>query len=159
MREDLRQEVMIALLEKDEQFIVDVHARKELAFYTVRVILNLAKSNTSPFYKKYRLMHQEFIEGIKPDLAVMPEDIADREVQEAIEDFTIEQINSLYWYDQELVRLYMKLGNFRALEKDTGIPFISCYKNVKKSIALLKSKVTGENKPLFNKEERAFIQK
>jgi hypothetical protein len=70
----------------------------------------------------------------------------------------IEEIDSLYWYDAEMIRLYLKLGSFRAIQEYTDIPFISCYKNIKKSLATLKKKAIEKAVPLFSKEELLFIQ-
>jgi hypothetical protein len=55
LRDDLRAEVMLILLETDERKLLDIHANGGLKFYTVRIILNLIQSKTSSFYKKYRL--------------------------------------------------------------------------------------------------------
>lgn len=68
------------------------------------------------------------------------------EMQEAI-DFdklcqsVSEQVNELYWYDRQVLQLYIKLGNYRAVEKETGIPFSSIYKTVQKAIKQIKDKV------------------
>lgn len=55
LRDDLRAEVALILLETDDQKLQEIHANKALKFYTVRIILNLIQSKTSAFYKKYRL--------------------------------------------------------------------------------------------------------
>lgn len=55
LRDDLRAEVALILLETDEQRLLTIHAAGGLKFYTVRIILNLIQSKTSAFYKKYRL--------------------------------------------------------------------------------------------------------
>lgn len=54
LREDLKAEVMLILLEKDERELQDIHRTKGLKFYAVRIILNLIQSKTSRFYKMYR---------------------------------------------------------------------------------------------------------
>lgn len=85
-------------------------------------------------------------------------DLRDREIKETIEQIAIEEVDRLYWYDAEMIRLYLKLGSFRAIEEHTGIPFISCYKNIQKSLATLKKKAIEKAEPLFSKEELSFIQ-
>lgn len=68
------------------------------------------------------------------------------DIQEAI-DFdklcqsVCEQLDGLYWYDKQILQLYIKLGNYRAVEKATGIPFSSIYKTVQKAIKQIKEKV------------------
>ncbi len=36
------------------------------------------------------------------------------------------------------LRLYLKHGNYRAIEEETGIPYSSCFKNIQKSLGILK---------------------
>lgn len=85
-------------------------------------------------------------------------DLREREIKESLEQIAMAEIDKLYWYDAEMIRLYMKHGNFRAIEKETGIPFISCYKNIKKSLATLRKIAIQKAEPLFSKEELQFIQ-
>ena len=59
LRDDLRAEVVLILLETDETKIRQLHEKGELKFYTVRIILNLIKSKTSAFFKKYRQLTVE----------------------------------------------------------------------------------------------------
>ena len=54
----------------------------------------------------------------------------------------IEEIDKLYWYNKGLIALYQRYGNFRAIEKETGIPWESCYKTIKKSFKEIKEKVS-----------------
>jgi hypothetical protein len=51
------------------------------------------------------------------------------------------QVDDLYWYDREILKLYIELGNYRAIEKKTGIPYASAYKTVQKVIKEIKQKV------------------
>jgi hypothetical protein len=55
LRDDLRAEVALILLETDERKLIDIYMGGGLRYYTVRIILNLIQSKTSSFYKKYRL--------------------------------------------------------------------------------------------------------
>src|SRR5690349_22039567 len=65
LRDDLRSEVMLILLETPEDKIRQLHEQKVLKFFTVRIIMNLIQSKTSKFYKQYR---QQFTPiGIKQD--------------------------------------------------------------------------------------------
>ena len=54
LRDDLRAEVMLILLETSEEKIKALHEKDELKYYAVRIILNLIQSKTSSFFKKYR---------------------------------------------------------------------------------------------------------
>lgn len=182
LRDDLKGEVALILCEMPEDKVIDLHAKQVFEFYVVRIILNLIQNSSNQFHKKFR---QSFVpieinghkQGFKHgedytavgkyrrafeknevDIQVTDaSDIEDREMREAIEDTAMEEINRLHWYDAELMRIYMRVGNFRAMEAETGIPYISCYKNVKKSMGILKKKAT-DAVSLFTKKELSFIQ-
>lgn len=141
LREDLKSEVILIICELPEDKIKKLHDTHELEFYTVRVILNLIKSNTSSFAKKYRSVYSD-----PTNMADHPiddiNDIVERAEKERVEDIALGEIDNLYWYKSELIKLYMELGNYRAIEEATGIPYISCYKNIKASFDEIKIKAS-----------------
>jgi hypothetical protein len=142
LRDDLKQEVMIILLETPEEKIIELNDSGGLKFYTVRVILNLMKSNTSPLFKKYRKPIEEFNERLAP--CVVDSFIPDSEMRiqkELREDRAMEFIDTLYWYDQTLVKVYLKVGNYRAMEKELDIPWESCYSTIQKVIKKVREHV------------------
>lgn len=161
LQDDLKAEVILILLQMDEDKLFALAGKNQLNFYAVRIIMNLIKSNTSPFYKKYRVInaHLDFFvtDGNKYDSDFLNRkteatvsknvckqdmyDLKDREIFELLQDRAMEAIESLYWYDRELVKLYIKFGNYRAIEKDTGIPWESCYSTIRKSIKKIQCKL------------------
>jgi hypothetical protein len=162
LQDDLRSEVMMVLLETDEAKLKGMHERGELKFYTVRVILNMIQSKTSAFYRKYRHLNKMFLEDpndIARDRqkfqivaqadppAVLVDD--ERVIKELKEERAMVAINDLYWYDREMIRLYMRLGNYRAIEKDTGIPWESCYSTIKKAIKKIRNELSIPHPLLF----------
>lgn len=153
LRDDLKMEVIAIVLEWPEDKVVKLHTNGALEYYVVRVILNQVQSSTSPFYKKYRQTYSDVTE-VKDDEC----DMADRETRESLEDLALGNINYLYWYDAEMLRTYMRLGNYRAIEKETGIPFSSCFKTIKKAVERLKCMAGVQPEPLFTKDELKQIQ-
>lgn len=167
LQDDLRSEVILILCESDEEKILNLHESGGLRYYTVRIILNLIQSSSSPFYKKYRSMFDTrdpkatqndksgidngdaYLESLLQQEAESDQEYAGqvfsilekREVKENQEDAALLAVDDLYWYDQQIVKLYMRLGNFRAIEKETGIPWESCYKTFKKACKQIKDKV------------------
>ena len=151
LQDDLRMEVLLILLESKED-IIGMHKRNELRFYAVRIILNLIKSNTSPFYKKYRGFVSEYRDDLysipedetvwtkiktvnpTPSIATRPDDLDLRLQYEQREEMVMQIIDELYWYDKEILKLYMKLGNYRAIEKETNIKWQSCYDTVQATL-------------------------
>lgn len=153
LRDDLKQEVIAVVCGWDDEKILKLHQDKVLEFYVVRVILNQIQSKSSPFHKKYRATHKELADIEVKDQSCSTA-LSERETKEALEDFALAEIDKLHWYRSGLIKLFLQVGNYRAMEKEVGIPFSSCYKNIQQSITLLRSKVfDGENKPLFSKEE------
>jgi hypothetical protein len=160
LRDDLAAEVTLILLETDPTKVVNMADANQLKFYAVRIIMNLAFSNTSPFYKKYRQRHHEFKENhllntgdhflddtstqaIRhlQSLQVAADDIEATTEQKLLEERALDAVDGLYWYDAEMVRLWMHLGNFRKMQTETRIPHTSCFKTVKKAIEEIKVKL------------------
>lgn len=56
-------------------------------------------------------------------------------------DNVANEMDGLYWYDRQILELYIKLGNYRAVQKETGIPFPSVYKTVQKAAKQIRQKV------------------
>lgn len=169
LREDLKQEVALVLLEMpDENFALI----RRVDYFAVGIIRNMICTKTSAFYKKYR--HSNFIyvdewEGDGMDrrlnVAVNKEEysLQDRLLKEELEDYTLSEIDSLYWYDSEMIKLYMRLGTFRAIQEMTGIPHVSCFKTIKKALSVLKRKMSlpphERPTPLFSRSELNQIRK
>lgn len=168
LQEDLRMEVIAIVCEWTDERIIGLHDRKELDFFVVRVILNQMQSNSSPFYKKFRQPSGEVVyeENRKEDFYTalehynrMPgnseykniflatpsfleedEQINQRQEREDKEDKAIGEVGNLHWYNAELIRLWTELGNYRAIARVTGIPHVSCFHTIRKSINELKQK-------------------
>ncbi|OOQ57159.1 hypothetical protein [Mucilaginibacter pedocola] len=137
LHDDLRAEVALILCEMPEEKIMALHQQGVLRFYAVRIILNLAQSSTSPFFKKFRASWVELENIIEPAYIEY-----DKE-KEAMLTQAITEIDNLYWYDKELLKLYLKLGSYRAMEQETGIPFESIYKTVQQACKAIRTKVTS----------------
>lgn len=136
LREDLKMEVIAAVCEWPDDKVLELHDEGKLEFYVVRVIINMLSNKYSPFFKKFRvqtlqLTNMEIAEHYAQD---------ERELREGNEDRVIRGIDSLPWYSQTMLKLYMEKGNYRALQDATGIPFISCYKTIQKAFKELKQK-------------------
>jgi hypothetical protein len=140
LRDDLRAEVVLILLETEEKKLIEIHQGGGLKFYTVRIIMNLIQSKTSLFYKLYR---QQVVEITDKFIAGEDQDFEARAAKEDLEDKAISEIDNLYWYNGEMVKLYLKYGNYRAIEENTRIPYTSAYKTIQKSLTEIKQKVLG----------------
>lgn len=138
LRDDLRSEVVLILLETPEEKIQLINEQVNgLKYYTVRVILNLIQSKTSKFYKQYRQQLAELNDRFAYEFT----DLEEREQREQVEDKAMNEIDNLYWYNKEMVRLYLQHGNYRAIEEITRIPYSSAYKTIQRSLQEIKLKV------------------
>jgi DNA-directed RNA polymerase specialized sigma24 family protein len=115
LSEDLLSETVIAFLEhKNAQTIVDSGGA---FFYTLKIAMNLWKSQTSPFYKNYKHAHSELLPS--------HENIPDTEEEEAGIFSQIDSIidKELSWYESKLLMVYIdERRNASALSRKTGIP-------------------------------------
>lgn len=136
LREDLRQEVILIICELPDEKLIGLYERGELEFYTVRVMLNHLKNSSNSFSKKFRnICHPLPEKDIKDDI-----DFEERKIREMIEEMAIQEIDKQYWYNKGLIALYCKHGNFRAIEKETGIPWPSVYKTIRNTFNEIKNK-------------------
>ncbi len=60
---------------------------------------------------------------------------------QAVADSISKIIESLYWYDQEILRMYVELGSVRKVSKQTGIPHTSIFITIKKIRSCIKSQL------------------
>jgi RNA polymerase sigma factor (sigma-70 family) len=138
--EDLFHEVIINLLELSDEKIIEAKEKKYLKFLFVKIAHNSWNSKHSPFYKKYR--HNDSTESI--DLIIGLESNLDAELEtkeQVFQEFTQEvkdSIDSLNWYDQTLLKLYIDIGEFRKISVMTGIKYGAVQYTIQKTIKKLK---------------------
>lgn len=152
LREDLRNDVALVLLTKPDELIIMLADKNELKFYATRIILNMVISNSSAFTKLYRgklisyngdRKHMEYEDPDCEAAQRLPvQEINGRVVRELKEDAVMRFVNTeLYWYDKEIMKMYARLGSFRKIEAELGIPWESCYSTVKKCIKRIREEV------------------
>jgi hypothetical protein len=130
--DDLWMECILIMLEYDNAKLNEIYDKKQLRFYFVRIVSNQINSKTSPFYKKYKKENFKYIDA---NAEVSDENLLEMdEIEFDDEDLWIKYAKisgELYWYDRELFELYVKLGSYRAVSKETGIPLRSIGTNLK----------------------------
>ena len=153
LRDDLKAEVILVICEIDENRLQQMNETGQLVFFVVRIILNMIKSNTSRFYKKFRINNNELKEiynfvDIRDKTPIEKEHIfyinenEQRKEREELEELAIDKILSLDWYECELLKLYIKHGNYRAVGNVTQIPFPSVYKTIQSSIKKIRCELS-----------------
>lgn len=142
LRDDLKQEVVLALMEKEPAMIIGLQERGELKWFVVRIIITMVTgSKSTPFVKLYRKHFEEFnIDHPamnQPDFPINGRVV--RELREQAVQYYIK--HELYWYDRAIMELYMKHGSYRKIEEETRIPWESCYSTVRKCITRIRKEV------------------
>lgn len=137
LREDLKQEVFLAICElSDERF----NEIQNLRHFVVRIIINQIQSSNSPFYTKYRkLIFQPLAEELE---IVDHTDHEEKESRmshcEAYMDLMKSSGNSSDYYNANILEQYLKVGSTRKLSKKTKIPFTSIARTVKETREYIK---------------------
>jgi len=131
LQDDLKAEVFLILCEMPEAKLIDLYDKKQLRFYLVRIMLNLIQSTDKKFYQKYR----NFTELVGYEKK-------DEEYNEDIIKVN-EHIENLYWYKQEIFRLYTFEfnKNARELSKNTGIHYMSIIRTLNQIKQELRKKI------------------
>jgi hypothetical protein len=152
LRDDLKSEAIQVLLTQPPGRIEKMDRDGKLVAFAVRVVLNMMKSGRSTFAYLYR---EQFTDHI-PELPV--EEVNGRAAKEAEEEPLYEMLlrirrlasqkhpeyivelftKGIKWYNQYMLSLYMEVGSYRVMERETGIPWESCYSTVKETMNQLK---------------------
>jgi DNA-directed RNA polymerase specialized sigma24 family protein len=162
--EDLFHEVIINLLDMPDEKILEAKEKKYLKFLFVKIAHNSWNSKHSPFYRKYRhndinetidyvngigynWIHCE-VRGYKTRINLFNPLTIEGELdpnlqakEDVFQTFTQEvkdKIDSLDWYDQTLLKLYIDIGEFRKISVMTGIKYGAVQYTIQKTIKKLK---------------------
>ena len=156
-KEDFRQDLMITLLEKDDDLIIDLYNNGHLAYYVTRIIQNQIISSTSPFHRKYRKL-DVYYKAFK--LEDKPEDhYSEFDVLKYSNENRI-----LSWYETEMLCFYYKMGrhskrdgkvSYRTIEAEYGIDHCSIYTTVKEAVRKLREHIEENNTKYECEEELA----
>ncbi len=127
--EDLRQEVALIVLEYDKDKIKDLEekGKQVFKFWIVRICCNQLHSK---YGKMWRLYNQLLpVEDIVKFVREADEEFDDQPLINSIE----KKIEQPYWYDKEILKMYIELGSVRKVSAVTGIPHTSITLHLGKS--------------------------
>ena len=134
LQEDLKQYAFAVLCEKPDDFIIELHNRKQLKFYFVKIISNSVFSNRSGFLTQH--LNKE-----RADISNISEPIDTTDNYHELIDKCVNESKNLYWYNAELLSLYSIHGTYRAVSEVTQIPVKSVYNAVKKAKEQIKQNI------------------
>lgn len=132
LQDELKQEVFLVLCEMPEERLFQMYNDEYLKYFIVRTILNMAKSDRSTFYKKFREQLDEIPESFE---------IKKDEYDESLNEKLDNAVKILHWYERELLRLYSEEKNLLKISRDTNIPYRSILETIKKVKVFLKYKI------------------
>ena len=131
--EDLRQEVALIVLEYDKEKLEQIvgKTKQVFKFWIVRICCNQIHSKYGKMWRMYNqiLAVEDVTKFIKEE-----EEIDNSEKTIALIETSIKD---LYWYDREILMMYIDLGSVRKVSARTGIPHTSIFitiKNIRKCI-------------------------
>jgi transposase-like protein len=135
--EDLRQEVAYIVLQYDRKKISELEdkGKQVFKFWIVRICCNQTNSK----YGKFGRMYATLI-PVEDILKFVKEEEPIDNSQEVADGIT-KLIDELYWYDQEILKMYVELGSVRKVSKQTGIPHTSIFITIKKIRSCIKSRL------------------
>ena len=144
--DELRQDVFLALLKYDKEKILDMHNRKCLKFFTIRIALNQFRSKNSKFYYQnfkhqnasLSLHHDEMVSNV--DEILFSNNMYDLQGEtnyEKVENKILsveKEIEKLRYFERETLKLYLDLGTYKKVSENTGIPIRTIANAVKKGV-------------------------
>jgi hypothetical protein len=112
LRDELKSEMFLALCELPPERIIKMHEGGWIKFYLVRMMLNMVKSKSSAFYKKFRKVFCEL-----PEI----------KVEDTVIDYSIEDLEKamkeMYWHERDMLMTYVLFDrNSTAVSRNSGIP-------------------------------------
>jgi DNA-directed RNA polymerase specialized sigma24 family protein len=137
LRDDLRQEIFLVLAEMNEALLIQRFNEGWLKYYIVRTMLNMIKSDRSTFYNRFRRGFEEL-----GDIGERLQDEGQEEAEKSIEG----HLSALHWYERKLIEIYSENGrNVAKISRETGIPYRSLFKTIKKTKAILKAEIKAKH--------------
>jgi len=131
--EDLRQEVAYIVLQYDSKKIGELESKGKqvFKFWIVRICCNQTNSKYGKFGRLYAslLPVEDILKFVKEEEPI--------DNSQEVADGISKIVEGLYWYDQEILKMYVELGSVRKVSKQTGIPHTSIFitiKNIRKCI-------------------------
>ena len=135
--EDLRQEVALIVLQYECAKIAELEAKGKqvFKFWIVRICCNQTNSKYGKFGRLYGslLPVEDIMKFVKEEEQI--------DNSQEVADGITKIVESLYWYDQEILKMYVDLGSVRKVSKQTGIPHTSIFITIKKIRSCIKSQL------------------
>lgn len=117
-------ELVISLYEMDEEKLISLFNRGELAPYCYKILWFSFNSESSPFYRKY-IKPEQTSELINYDLEFEEVDV--EVIRGFINSLEAEISKKRFPSEVRLFELYSELGSYRAVAKKVNLPVMTCF--------------------------------
>lgn len=148
LADEMVSELIVSLCTLSDERLIELHTKKELTYYSIAIIRNMAINPYSPFSKKFLSdnleINDDVLESIDEDCNEMLYTDVDDLIKD-VNDFLKERTDTIAgaWYDESLFNMHFNkddAASFRAMSKITDIPVSSIYHSVKKTQDLINDK-------------------
>ena len=142
--EELLHFVIMELYKCDKKKLKEIIKKKQMTFYTVRIMINQFHSQTSRYYYKYKKYYEfhttQTIEHMSVDKYK-----SNRKQKEEVEvrlKWIEDKLKDLYWFDAEVFKLYYKESfSLSEMSKATKINKNTLYKAIRNVKNYLKNEL------------------
>lgn len=133
---DLRQEVMLVLLELPKERLHNIHENGILGYFINRVVKNQFESVTSPFYKKFREKAAIEYNGQEDSKSITSSGTYNPEIDQKAQEIR-DILKKMGTTETLLIKYYIQEGSLHKVSKITGIP----YTNLRRYFVWVKEQV------------------
>ena len=130
IREDLKQEVILALLEKDCDYLTILHHEGNLIRYTLRIAWNMATSANSTFFYKYKKC--DMLKAVEYLKSLQPAEILISHAHKAQKVLDSKTADIYQDHERRIFNKFVELGTMRKVAKHFNIPLMHVSKIVNK---------------------------
>lgn len=110
LKDDLKQELFIILLNYPEEKIKDAIKNFYIDYLIINILMKMYRSNTSPF----SLLYKKHLQKSSPLINDIPQD--EKEEEQHPEINIMKYINELKLFDREVLKMYYKLDNYNIID-------------------------------------------
>lgn len=134
LRDDLRSEIFAALCELPEERLVQMRDAGFLLFYTIRMMLNMIKSDRSTFHKKFRRSDLELFEE-------NVERIDEMYASDSFPDHYLAAVTDIDQWDKIILEAYVEHGTYEEVSRVTGLDVQVLYRMLQNARARIISTI------------------
>jgi hypothetical protein len=139
-QDDLKSELFAVLCEKENDFICDLWAKKQLLFYCTGIVQRMIFQPGNRFHRRYRTQSYEFTEAILNTT----DEAYNIDKEKRLQDLEAAMDKDLHWVEKSMIKLHQDLGSMEKISKVTKISFNQVDRIYKKAKEKLRTSLSGK---------------